>query len=45
MKTCKCCSNQYNQKEVERIFGKLSMPALLGYCSATCYTKAIIKSK
>ena len=42
---CKYCNKEYDQKEVERIFGKISMPALFGFCSAVCYTNAILKSK
>ena len=38
MKKCKHCGKEYSQKEVERVYGKESMPAILGYCSAYCYT-------
>jgi hypothetical protein len=39
---CKCCNRDYNQKDVDRIYGKDSMVALLGYCSSQCYTKYLL---
>lgn len=36
---CRQCENRYDKKEVARIYGKESNPALLGFCSPQCYTK------
>ena len=33
------CNKPYTLSEIKRIYGKESMPYLLGYCSAVCYTK------
>lgn len=40
---CKKCGNNYDKKEVKRIYGEDSSPYILGYCSAQCYTKDVIK--
>jgi len=39
---CKHCGVIYNPREIKRIYGKLSRPYLLGYCSAQCYTQDVI---
>lgn len=41
----KNCDKEFNRKEVERILGEYSRPAMLGYCSAYCYTQDRILSK
>jgi hypothetical protein len=40
MKNCKNCNQKYDQDLVERMLGKESRPAILGFCSAQCYTLA-----
>ena len=42
METCKHCEKEYDRSEVKRVLGKESAPYLQGYCSAPCYTKAIM---
>ncbi|MFA5234215.1 MAG: hypothetical protein WC390_07430 [Sulfurimonas sp.] len=37
---CKLCKKEYDNKEINRIYGKDSMVSLLNYCSAKCYTQA-----
>jgi hypothetical protein len=36
---CKHCGEPHDKKTVERVYGKDSMVALGGFCSAECYTK------
>lgn len=45
MNKCKYqkCRKEFDIKEIKRIYGKKSSIALLGYCSATCYTKDVMK--
>lgn len=43
-RVCPICGNDYSQKTVERVFGKESSPALLGFCSAICYTQSLTMS-
>lgn len=40
VRICKGCGIEHDKKEVARIYGKESMPALLGFCSALCYTNS-----
>jgi len=35
---CKNCTGQYDKAEVKHTLGEFSMPYILGYCSARCYT-------
>lgn len=42
---CKQCGNEYDLNNVKRSLGKESMPYLLGYCSAKCYTDSTLKLK
>lgn len=44
-KECKHCGVIHSPREVKRIYGKLSQPYLLGYCSAQCYTMSIFAYK
>lgn len=44
-KCCQYCGKAYNPRNVKRILGKESSPVLLGYCSAKCYTDAILNKK
>ena len=41
--TCKTCLQSYDKNEVKRTLGKESLPYLLGYCSAFCYTNKTTK--
>ncbi len=43
--TCKNCKKNYDNTEVSRIYGMESMPYLLKYCSAKCYTQAVTSKK
>jgi hypothetical protein len=42
---CNWCEQAYSQKEVERVYGELSHPAILGYCSAKCYTESMLVNR
>jgi hypothetical protein len=44
MKECKQCGKEHDPKDVARSLGKESSPYLLGYCTARCYTKAVIQA-
>ena len=36
---CKNCNREYDKENIKRVYGKESMPYLLGFCSAKCYTE------
>lgn len=40
---CLHCEESYDPEEVIRTLGDESAPAVLGYCSAQCYTKEVTK--
>jgi len=44
-KECKFCGVIHSPREVKRVYGKLSRPYILGYCSAQCYTQDLIIKK
>ena len=45
VKICKDndCKKEFDVNESTRVYG--STPSDLGYCSAQCYTKAVVKQK
>ncbi|GEM_PF-4596702 len=40
---CRQCYTLFDMERVKRAYGVESMPVLLGYCSAQCYTKSIVE--
>jgi hypothetical protein len=38
------CAKEYDKKLIGRQYGKESYVYILGYCSAQCYTKDILKN-
>jgi hypothetical protein len=42
---CKHCGRTYDRKALKKVLGADSLPVLLGYCGAFCYTDAKIDAK